>query len=434
MDVQTQRKRRLTASIIGNVLEWYDFSVYSFLATTIGALFFSAKNSTTMLLQVFSVFALGYFVRFFGGIIFGHLGDRYGRSKALRFSMYLMGASTFAMGLLPTYNQVGIWATIALVVLRILQGLSAGGEYVSSTVYLYETSSAKKQTLWCSWVTFSCTIGVLAGSLVATWLHHHFTTDQINNGIWRIPYLLGILLALFGVIARKTLTETGDFIEYSSARRLATVPAVSAFKSSFTAMMQVIGLNIFVAVAFYGLFVWMPTYLHVFLGQAMEKSLLINTAIMIFLVLLMPLAGLLADATNRKRVALFSPLLIALFAYILFQEIVKASHQPFILFLILAIFALFFSLIEATTAAISASLFPIQHRLSGLGLAYNFSMSLFGGTTPLVCTYLITKMHSPLAPAIYITFAAIIGVIAIMSIRSLHSGVAYSADKEVELA
>ncbi len=410
-----EKNRRLLASILGNIIEWYDFSVYSFLATTIGSLFFYSQNSTVMLLKVFSVFAVGYLARPFGGIIFGHLGDKYGRSKALRISMYLMALSTFGMGLLPTFKDVGILATILLILLRIFQGISAGGEFVGSTVYMFEVSATKRKSLWCSWVTFSCTVGVLMGSLVSALLHHFFTSSAIMNGIWRIPYLLGIILAGFGIWARKILAEPQPFANLISSQRLVAVPLWSAFKLSWRAMLQMVSLNIFMAIAFYGLFVWMPTYLHVFLHQPEGAALMINTAIMILLVVLTPLMAMLADATNRIWVAFLSPLLITLFAYSLFHWLIVGNLT--IIFFGLAIFAIFFSLIEGTTAAISANLFPIRHRLSGLGLSYNFSMSFFGGTTPLVCTYLIARFHSLYAPAFYVAISGVIGMVALITMQ-----------------
>ena len=410
------RHRQLLSSILGNILEWYDFAVYGYLAAIIGVLFFSSKDSITLLLQTFSVFCIGYLVRPIGGIIFGYFGDKYGRSKSLRFSLYLMGASTFLMGILPTYHQIGVAATILLVFLRVFQGISAGGELVGSTVYMFEISEKKRQTFWCSFVTFSCTVGVLLGSLVATLLHHYFTVSQITHGFWRIPYILGLLLVIFGVWARRILVEPAEFEHIMAANQQQFSPIRDALQSSYKAILQVVALNIFIAVVFYGIFLWMPTYLHVFLHYSSEQSLFVNTVAMILLVALTPIAGLLADKFSRKWLALLSPLSIALFSFLLFKKMITTDFL--IVSIILCLFSICFSLIEGTTAAMTANLFPVRHRLSGIGFAYNLSMSIFGGTTPLVCTYLIARTHFLLAPALYITAAAVIGILAIASIFS----------------
>ncbi|MBS0350523.1 MAG: MFS transporter [Proteobacteria bacterium] len=414
------RHRQLLSSILGNILEWYDFAMYGYLAAIIGALFFSSKDSITLLLQAFSVFAIGYLARPLGGIIFGYLGDKYGRSKALRFSLYLMGVSTLLMGALPTYHQIGVAATILLVLLRIFQGISAGGELVGSTVYMFEISKKKNQTFWCSFVTFSCTVGVLLGSLVATLLHHYFTVTQITNGFWRIPYFLGLLLVIFGIWARSILVEPEEFEQVMAKNQQPRFPIFDALQFSYKAMLQVAALNIFIAIAFYGLFLWMPTYLHVFLHYSAEQALFVNTTAMILLVALTPIAGLLADKFGRKWVALLSPLSIALLSFLLFKKMITADFS--IILIILCLFSICFSLIEGTTAAITANLFPVRHRLSGIGFAYNLSMSIFGGTTPLICTYLIARAHFLLVPALYITGAAVIGILAMTSIFSFRKG------------
>lgn len=408
------RNRQLLSGIIGNILEWYDFAIYGFLAAIIGVLFFSSKDSVTSLLQAFCVFAVGYLARPLGGIIFGYIGDKYGRSKALRLSLYLMGGSTFLMGILPTYNRIGVLATTLLVLLRIFQGISAGGELVGSTVYTFEIAENKNQTFWCSFVTFSCTVGVLLGSFIAALLHHYFTLPQIINGFWRIPYFISFLLIIFGIWARRVLPEPQKFENVSASKQQQLSPIRDALQFSYSAMLQVIALNIFISIAFYGLFVWMPTYLHVFLHYSTLQSLSVNTGAMILLVALTPLAGLLADKISRKWVALLSPLLIVLLSFLLFKKMISGNFIT--VCWILAIFAICFSLIEGTTAAITASLFPVRHRLSGIGFSYNLSMSIFGGTTPLVCTYLIAKTHFLAAPALYISIAAGVGVLAIISI------------------
>jgi len=411
------KKSRLIVGIIGNILEWYDFAIFGYLAVTIGVLFFPSDNPTTSLLQSFSVFAIGYLARPLGGILFGQLGDKYGRSKALRLSMYLMGAATFCMGMLPTYSQIGIAATVLLVLLRVAQGISAGGEFVGSAVYMYESSPQKRQTFWCSFATWSSTAGVLLGSLVITLLHYLFTQDQIENGGWRIPYLCGAILAIFGIFVRRYLLETEVFENILSKQKLIKYPLLEAFKYSRKAMLQVLALNVFVSVSFYTLFVWMPTFLQMFLSIPLEKALFLNTLMMVLLIMLMPLCGLLADYIGRERVAFLSALSIALIAYPVFMLISTGSIWAIGLALIL--FAVCFSLIEGTTAAITTSLFPADHRYSGIGISYNISMSIFGGTTPLVCTYLISTSGFITAPGIYVGITAVVGLIAIMSLGGI---------------
>jgi len=410
------KKSQLTASFIGNILEWYDFAIFGYLAVTIGKLFFPSDDPIISLLQSFSVFAIGYLARTLGGILFGQIGDKYGRSKALRVSIYLMAASTVSMGLLPTYEQLGIAATLLLILLRILQGISVGGEYVGTNIYIFESCPKKRQTFWCSFVTGSATVGVILGSLTIALLHYTFTQIEIENGAWRIPYLCGIVLAVFGIIARRYLLETEEFKKDVATHVPPAYPLLAAFKHSHKAILQIIALNVFISISFYTLFVWMPTFLHVFLGVSPQKALFLNTGLMIFLITLMPFCGLLADHIGRKKVALFSAVLITLLAYPLFQLIVMGSWWAILLALILLTAS--FSLMNGVTAAITASLFPVGHRYSAIGLSYNFSTSVFGATSPVVCTYLISKLGLISAPGIYMTVAGIVGIVTALSLKS----------------
>lgn len=414
------KNSHLAASIIGNVLEWYDFAIYGYLAGIFGVLFFPSENPKSALLMAFSVFAIGYLARPLGGIIFGQIGDRYGRSKALWISMCTMGVSTACMGLLPTYTQIGIYATAILIFLRVIQGVSAGGELVGSTVYVFESSPLKNKTFFCSWVTSSCTVGVLLGSFVVFLLHNYFTLVEIENGGWRIPYFGGIFLAVFGMCARKYLPESRDFKNLPK-KIIQKHPIIHALKTSKKAMAQIISLNIFVSISFYTLFVWMPTFLYAFLHVERRDAFFINTLAMSLLVVLTPLMGLLGDFFGRKRIACLSALLMLLVSYPLFVVIVRGLYEE--IFFASLLFAVCFSLIEGTTSAITASIFPTECRYSGAGISYNFSMSIFGGTAPLVCTYLISRKMSLIIPALYISASAIVGILAIISMTKSPAGI-----------
>jgi|SRR3989339_71769 len=295
-------RKQLTAGIIGNVLEWYDFAVYAFFSPIISQVFFPDNVQSVAIIKTFLVFSIGFLVRPIGGFIFGHIGDKHGRKKAFQISIFMMGIPTVLIGLLPAYRHVGFLSPTLLVCLRLLQGISAGGELTSSTTYVFEISPSKNKNFWCSFVTFSSILGVFSGSLMATLLKFMIKDPFLS---WRIAFFFGIILVIWGIYLRMNTKESNVFLEEKNGQNLKSIPALYLIKNYSLSVLKVISLNVFVSIAFYTLFVWMPTYIEVFLKKTSEVVLSINTLVMFVLILLIPLFGFFSERIGIKKIAIF---------------------------------------------------------------------------------------------------------------------------------
>jgi len=351
---------------------------------------------------------LDFLARPLGGIIFGHIGDISGRKAALKISILMMGISTMLIGFIPTYARIGLAAPIILLILRIFQGIAAGGELVSSTTYLYETAPQKRKYFFCSLVTCSSMSGVLLGSIVASVMYHFMTIDALERWGWRLSFELGMISVIFAFWIRKNIVESGQFQEIKEKIDIKRSPVRIVLKKSFKSIIHVGLMNMFVSINFYLLFVWMPSYLQIFLLKPAASTLLINSLALAVLIVFTPLSGLVADKIGEKFAIIASTLSIFLLVYPLF--LLLRVDNLWIVLLVQVIFAICLSSIEGILSASMAKRFPVQLRLSGLGISYNISTSLFGGTAPLICSFLIKKTSFLSIPAVYIIIICLIAL------------------------
>ncbi len=256
-DERTAR-RLIVAGVAGNVIEWYDFAVYGYFAQTIGQHFFPSKDPIASLIAAFGVFAAGFLMRPVGGLVFGHIGDRTGRKAALTLSVIAMAVPTFLIGLLPDYAQIGVVASVLIVILRLVQGLSVGGEYTTSVVFLVEGAAPGRRGLTGSWSVFGAVAGILLGSAVGAILTSILPQDTVYAWGWRVPFLLGLVVGLSGLYIRRRIPEAQV---QSVDEKPATSPVVEAFRTEWRAMLRVAGFNVLNAVGFYMIFVYVATYL-----------------------------------------------------------------------------------------------------------------------------------------------------------------------------
>lgn len=411
--------RGSTASVsgaIGNVLEWYDFAVFGFMAPLMSSQFFPATDKYSALIKTFGVFAVGYLARPLGGMLFGQIGDRRGRKRALQLSVATMAIPTSLIMILPTYAQVGLLSPILLTVLRLAQGISAGGEFVGSTTYLVEVAPQRRRASSGSWTMFGAVLGLMLGSGVAALVHHLLTPEQIASWGWRMPFVGGLLVGLAGWRMRRGLDETADFVEMQRAGTTAARPVLEALREMPLQIAQVMGMSLVLGVGVYTLFVWMPTYLTTFVRPPVTSALVINTAAMAMLLLLTPLAGRLGDRVGYQTVLAAGSLGTAVVAYPLFRWI--DSGSVFAVCVLMAIFALLTAAIEGTLAVAMAERFPPRLRYSGTAVGYNLMFALLGGTAPLVATWLIAHTEDLTAPAWYVALAGVISGAVVLSIRS----------------
>lgn len=410
----TRLKTSLTGAI-GNVLEWYDFAVFGFVAPFMSKQFFPASDKTSALIQTFGVFAAGYLARPIGGVLFGQIGDRLGRKRALQLSVALMAIPTSLITILPTHEQVGLLAPILLIALRLLQGLSVGGELIGSSTYLVEVGEVNRRASSGSWSFFGAVLGNLLGSGVAALIHHLLSDAQIDAWGWRIPFLGGLAIGVVGWQMRSGLAETAEFIELQRSGKTERRPAIQSLTETPLRVLQVAGIVLFFGAAFYTLFIWMPTYLMNFVKPPINDALLLNTlAITLMLVLMLP-AGRLADRIGYKAVIALSILGLALTIYPLFRWIDSGSRAAVIV--AMGVFAVLLSGSQAAVPVAMAELFPPRLRYSGTAIGYNLALALFGGTAPLVATWLIAKTGDLAAPAWYLTVLAIVSLLFVLTIR-----------------
>lgn len=405
-------RRAVIAGAIGNVLEWYDFAVYAFFAGTIGRLFFPQANEVDSLIAAFGVFAAGYLMRPLGGIIFGHIGDRYGRKPVLVFSTLAMAVPTFAIGLLPTDAQIGTAAAVLLVIMRLLQGLSIGGEYTGSVVYLAERAEQGKRGLLCTASIVGAGIGTLMGSAMADLVNAILPSAAVESWGWRLPFLAGGLVGVVGWYLRRHLPETRGALAAQGSSR---PPFVETITEHWRTVLRVVGLNLMHAVSFFMIFIFMKTYLHEFVGLPETQALTISTLGLLAVMLVTVLSGALSDRVGRKPVLIGGALAAILFAYPLLLLVNLGNF--WIALACQFAFAVIVGTYSGTAPATMAEIVPGKVRVTGTSLGYNLCMALFGGTTPMITVILIKVTGTDMTPAFYIMLAAAISLVVVLGIK-----------------
>ncbi|MFO1160785.1 MAG: MFS transporter [Reyranellaceae bacterium] len=402
---QRLEHRQVYAGAVGNVLEWYDFAVYGFLAPIIGKVFFPSGDPVTSLLAAYGALAVGYFSRPLGSVLFGHLGDRLGRKPALVLSMLMMGAATLAIAVLPGHAEIGTSAAVLLLVLRGLQGISVAGEYGTSAVLLVEKAPANRRGLVAGWIMAACNLGFLLGSAVGALVSTVLGDAAMAAWGWRIPFFLGALIAIHVLIMRRGLEDSP--IEPD---RVSSLPVIEALRHHYRTIGMIICLVLPIAVTFYMCFVYASSYLTGQMHFSTAQALDITTLALALQVVVAPYAGHLADRHGRRPMMLFVTIASLLTTWPLWW----AMHQPSVALVIFAqlTFALINGIGWSLTIPIMVELVPARVRCSASGIAYNLCLGLFGGTAPWVATYLVARTADDFAPAWYIIATAALALMA----------------------
>ena len=403
-------KRSVLGGAIGNVLAWYDFAVFGFFAPVISAQFFPSDDPLAGLLKTFGVFAAGYLMRPIGGFLFGRIGDRMGRKRALEISIVAMALPTSLIAVLPTHAQAGVMAAALLVILRLAQGVSVGGEFIGSVCYLVEAAPPKRRCFYGSWSVCGAISGMLLGSAVAAALHALLSEAALQSWGWRLPFLGGLLVGAVGFWLRRNLEESPEFLEVLRAGKLEASPLLQALREAPGRIFQLACLVLLLGVSIYILFIWMPTYLTHIVKAPISGVLAINTGAMAFLLALMFLVGMLCDRVGTRPVLLASSLGTALLAYPLFAWIDGGTLIAVVVAQV--IFAVLVSGIQSPIPAAMVSMFPARLRYSAIAAGYNITLAIFGGTAPLVATWLIHATGQLTAPAWYLVAVALVSFIA----------------------
>src|SRR5919205_154505 len=411
-------RKAVVAGSIGNFIEWYDFSVYGFFATVIAAQFFPSDDPVASLLATFAVFAVSFFMRPVGAFVFGHYGDRVGRRSTLAVAVILMGLATFMIGVLPTYGQVGVLAPILLVVARLLQGLSAGGEWSGSAAFMVEYAPEDRRGLYGSWQQFSVVAGLLVGSGVGGILGSVLPEEALNTYGWRVPFILGILVGLVGLYLRLRLEDTPAFRVIEEKAEVESTPIKESFSTHYRESLIAIGFTIAWTVSYYILLTYMPTYLTSTLGYPLPLALTSNAIGLIVLMALIPLMGALSDRIGRKPLLIGFSALIALLTYPLFLLISQGTFLLVVLGQVL--FGVIISLFSGPGPAALVEMFPTNVRYSALGISYNIAVAVFGGTAPFIVTFLISRTGNNLSPGFYLIAAAVITLVVVARMKETY--------------
>jgi MHS family proline/betaine transporter-like MFS transporter len=412
--------RTVITSMVGNLFEFYDFILFAYFAPILGKLFFPSADETTELIKAFGVFAVGFFVRPLGGIVFGHIGDKVGRKEALVLAIILMAIPTAVIGFLPTYEEIGISASILLIIMRMLQGFSMGGNYGGSITFTTEHSDPKHRGLVGSFAITSCLIGILLGSATATLFSYILSENDLNTWGWRVPFLLGVLICFVGYYLRAKIPESPEYTEIQESGSVSQRPVTQVFNQHWKTLTVVVLAIMLHDLSFYMLFTYMPTFMTKQLHLAEDVAFTINTANLFLVCVFTVLGAWLSDKIGRKPVMAGAALIFIFGTVPLFSMIIDTSNMMTI-FWAQFVFAIAAGGYFGPTAAMMVEAFPTTIRFSAIAITTNISGPLFGGTAPVLVTYLIDKTGSNMMPAFYLTGAAVVSLIALKFV-SLYRG------------
>jgi MHS family proline/betaine transporter-like MFS transporter len=405
-------RRAVKAAALGNAMEWFDFGVYSYIAVTLGKVFFPSGNPTAQLLSTFGAFAAAFLVRPLGGMVFGPLGDRIGRQKVLALTMIMMAAGTFAIGLIPSYAAIGVGAPLLLLAARLVQGFSTGGEYAGASTFIAEYAPDKKRGFFGSWLEFGTLAGYIGGAGLVTLMTALLSSEDLLSWGWRIPFLIAGPMGIIGLYLRMRLEETPAFAaQLEKAEARPKVPLRDMVAGQWKALLICMGLVLVFNVTDYMLLSYMPSYLTSELKYDETHGLLVVLGVMALMMIVQPFAGALTDRIGRR------PVIAAGCAGFLLLSVpaLLLIRQGSLLAVALGMAALGLLLVCFTAAMPAAlpALFPTRVRYGSLSIGFNVSVSLFGGTTPLVVTALIGATGNMMMPAYYMMAAAVVGGFAV---------------------
>lgn len=410
--------RVLIASLVGSSIEWFDYFLYGTMAALVfNQLFFVNEDPTVGLLLAYASFALSFFIRPFGGIIFSHIGDRIGRKKTLVLTLSLMGAATFAMGILPTYQAIGVAAPIILITLRLIQGLGIGGEWGGALLLATEYAPPERRGFFGSIPQMGVTIGMVMGTL-ALWLMSLLPEQQFMSWGWRVPFIFSALLVVFGLWIRKGIDETPDFKKVQESGEIPKLPIVDTLRYYWKEVLITIGAKVVETAPFYIFSTFIVSYATSTLGfsrSAVLGSVMVSTVITTILI---PIMGSLSDRVGRKKMYIAGTLAMMAFAFPYFWMI----HQGSVLMLVLATIiglGIIWAPITAVLGTMFSEIFDAKVRYTGVSLGYQIGAAVAGGTAPLVATALLASFDNSYVPvALYIMFTAVVSLIAIWAVKS----------------
>jgi MHS family proline/betaine transporter-like MFS transporter len=398
-------KRAVIAGTIGHFVEWYDYGVYAYVATILAVVFFDSSDPTAGLLATFATFALAFFARPVGGLVFGYFGDRIGRQRSLAAVIVLMSLSTFAIGLLPTYRQVSILAPLLLLTARILQGFSAGGEIAGASSFINEYAPQGRRGFYSSLLPAASATGLLLGASLMVVLNGNLSKEQMISWGWRVPFLIALPLGIVGLYLRVKIEDTPMYRALLKAAKAEQNPLKASITQELRWIGVAFGATLTYGVGFYTVLSYLPSYLKTVSKFNEATVFSITSVTLIAHIVALPIWGAISDRVGRRPIILIASILLVLLTYPVFLMIAQSGSVPASMFGS-AVLAFVIAGGAAPLFAYMSEMFPTTVRSSSISIGYNASVMLFGGTAPFIATYLIQATGNPVSPSFYLVGAA----------------------------
>lgn len=405
-------KKAIKAAALGNAIEWFDFGVYGYVAYILGKVFFPNASPSVQMIAALATFSIPFIFRPLGGLFFGRLGDKYGRQKVLAITIIIMSVSTFGIGLIPSYESIGIWAPILLLIVKIAQGFSVGGEYAGAAIFVAEYSPDRKRGFMGSWLDFGSILGFVVGAGVVSVISFAVGENAFMEWGWRIPFYLALPLGLIGLYLRHSLDETPTFQAHTETQSQLKKPKKIGFmqilRQHKRSLMVCVGLVICTNVTYYMLLTYLPSYFSHNLGYSEDHGVLIIIAVMVGMLFVQPFVGMLSDKIGRRPFVFAGSIALVLFAYPAF--VLLDTNNTILIFLGLLILALSLNMLIGVMASTLPALFPTEIRYSALAIAFNISV-VIAGLTPTITATLVETTHNIMIPAYYLMVCGVFGII-----------------------
>jgi MFS transporter, MHS family, proline/betaine transporter len=401
---------QIAAAVIGNALEWYDFLVFGFFTVIIARLFFPSTSEYGSILLTTATFGVGFFMRPVGGIFLGIYADRRGRKAALLLVITLMTIAIALIAFAPTYAAIGVGAPLIIVLARLIQGFSAGGEFASATAFLTESAPAGSRGYYGSWQMVGQGLAVLIGAILGTVLTRTLTPAALDGWGWRIPFLFGLIIGPLGLYIRRSLDETSAFLQ-SSQGAAGRQDAGSLLASHVKEMVACLGMVVTGTITFYVVLIYIPTFARTQLHIPLDQAFLAQSIGLAVEVVLIPICGALSDRVGRRPVMIAALVLDLVVTYPLFAW-VSANPSFGSLLTMQIILCGLFGVFNGPISTALAEQFPTRVRSTALAISYNIAVMVFGGFAQFFVTWLIAATGTPIAPAYYLMFGAAVGLIA----------------------
>lgn len=409
-------RRALVASTAGHIVEWFDFSIYAYFATYIGRAFFPSSSPYTSILSALAVFGVGFAARPFGSFVFGHYGDKLGRRNVLSGTILLMAACSLAIGILPSYETIGSAGSIMLVVARLLQGFSTGGEYTGAGLFVVEHAPDGRRGFYGSVHQAGIGIGLFLGSVSGTLLTMLLPAADIAAYGWRLPFILGGALGLLGLFMRLHVAESPQFEKAKQAGAVAAAPIVEAARTHLGTMLVVGGIFVSATVNFYAFLAYLPTFATVVLKMPAQDAFLANSVGLVVFTATSLLSGLLSDRFGRKPMLLLHAGGIVLLTWPMFTYL-EANRTFGALLAVQCAGAALQGAFSGAGLISALELVPTRLRYSAVGIPQSIVTTLFGGTAPFIVTAVVAQTGIPIAIAYYLIPAAAISLVTYLMMR-----------------